>query len=129
MTDRELMEGFEAGTLGAEFGHEEHVRVAWLHLRRDGPLGALARVSEGLRRLAASHGRPERYHETITWAWVLLIAQRVRETPAIDWDEFRAAHPDLLDRSCPALAAYYSPQLLASAEARSGFVLPDRVPA
>jgi len=128
MTDRELMKGFEAGTLGDEFGHEEHVRVVWLHLQGHDPLATLARVREGLRRLAAGHGRPERYHETLTWGWVLLIAQRVRESPGLGWEDFRAAHPDLLDRSSPALSGYYSAELLASPAARSGFVLPDRVP-
>jgi len=128
MTDRELMEGFEAGTLGDEFGHQEHVRVVWLHLQSHDALATLARVRKGLRRLAAGHGRPELYHETLTWGWVLLIAQRVRESPELGWKDFRAAHPDLLDRSSPALAAYYSAELLASPTARSGFVLPDRVP-
>lgn len=130
MTDDELLRGFEDGTLDAHaFRHREHVRLVWLHLRRYGRLETLDRVSGGLRRLAARHGKPELYHETITWGWVLLIAQRLRATPDLSWHDFAAAHPDLLDRESPALAAYYSPELLASPEARRDFVLPDRVPA
>ncbi|MEZ5331981.1 MAG: hypothetical protein R2991_07970 [Thermoanaerobaculia bacterium] len=129
MTDDELLRGFEDGTLDAHaFHHAEHVRLVWLHLRRHGRLDTLDRVSRGLRRLAARHGKPELYHETITWGWVLLIAQRLRATPDLTRDAFAKAHPDLLDRTAPALAAYYSPGLLASAEARRDFVLPDRVP-
>lgn len=130
MTDRELMRRFEAAGLGPdEFHHAEHVRLVWLYLRRYGRLETLARVSEGLRRLAAAHGKPERYHETLTWGWVLVIAERLRESPELGWDAFRRAHPDLVDRSSPALAAYYSPELLATPEARREFVLPDRAPA
>jgi hypothetical protein len=129
MTDRELLERFEAGTLAPEeLRHAEHVRLVWLHLRSHGALETLARVGNGLRRLAAAVGRPELYHETVTWGWVLLIAQRMRESAELDWGDFRAAHADLFDRAAPALSAYYSPELLARPEAREAFVLPDRVP-
>jgi len=52
MTDDELIEGFEGARLGT-FHHTDHVRVAWIYLRRLGLYRALAAVSEGLMRLAA----------------------------------------------------------------------------
>ena len=53
MTDDELIEGFEGARLGT-FHHTDHVRVAWIYLRRLGLYRALAAVSEGLMRLAAA---------------------------------------------------------------------------
>jgi nitroreductase len=127
MTDRELLEAFEACTLAPErFNHREHVRVAWLMLREDELLAAIARFRAGLQRYAASLGATGKYHETVTWAFMILIHERTRLPGApTAWDEFALAHPDLLASSV--LGAYYSPELLASERARSTFVMPDRL--
>ena len=69
MTDLELMEQFEDGTLPVEaFHHEEHVRVAFLYLSKYSVLDSLERFSGALRRFAERHGKAGLYHETITWA-------------------------------------------------------------
>src|SRR5262249_61516758 len=74
MEDRDFVAAFEAGTLPNEaFHHRDHVRLAWLYLRELPPAQALTRFTEGLRRFAAVHGKPGLYHETITWAYLLLI--------------------------------------------------------
>jgi nitroreductase len=126
MTDSELLEAFEACTLPPEhFKHREHVRVAWLMLREHELLAAIARFRAGLQRYAASLGASGKYHETVTWAFMILIHEACTSRPAATWDEFARAHPDLLASSL--LGAYYSPELLASERARRSFVLPDRV--
>ena len=123
MDDREFVSAFEACTLPAnEFSHRSHVRLAWLYLR-DGPLPeALPRFASGLKRYAASLGAAEKYHETITWAYLFLIHERMQRSTAATFEEFAAAHPDLFD---PILGRYYSPALLASPLARATFVMPD----
>ena len=45
---------------------------------------ALARFSKVLRRYAASLGKADRYHETITWAYLLLLNERIRRGPHRD---------------------------------------------
>jgi hypothetical protein len=129
LDDREFVRSFEACTLTAErFHHSDHVRLAWL-LLRDGPLPqALARFSEGLKRFAASLGKAELYHETITFAYLLLIHERQREDPeGATFEAFAARNPDLLAWPSPALQRYYRPQTLTSDRARRTFVLPDRL--
>jgi hypothetical protein len=124
-SDDDLLVAFETTALppGA-FHHHEHVRVAWILLRRCGPLEALERICSGLRRFAAAAGKPEIYHETITWAFVLLIRERMAEQEET-WEAFAARNGDLLaGRS--ALDRYYRPETLASERARRSFVLPDR---
>jgi hypothetical protein len=75
MQDDELVRAFESAELPAEqFSHAAHVRVAWCYLRRAPLPEALARFIASLQRFAAAHGASGKYHETVTVAYVLLIA-------------------------------------------------------
>lgn len=123
MSDEELVQAFESGAL-KEFPHESHVRVAWCYLRRDAILVALPRFRAALQRFAAGKGKADRYHETITLALMLLIADR-RGHGSESWEEFAARNPDLLQWPCPALTKLYSADILESARAREVFVLPN----
>jgi hypothetical protein len=112
------------------FRHQDHVRLAWLYLRQDSVLAALARFSEGLKRFAAAKGKAGLYHETITWAYILLINERMQRTEReATWEEFVAANPDLFDWKNSILKLYYREETLKSDLARKAFLLPDRVPA
>ena|SRR5437867_1765826 len=127
MTDEEFIAGFEACTLPAEtFHHEQHVRMAWLYLQRYSVLQALERFSENLKRFATANGKPNLYHETITWAYVLLIHERISRSPPQGWEDFRAANADLLDWKNNILKSFYSEETLQSELARRVFVFPDR---
>jgi len=128
MTDEELVSYFEAGTdPPGGFHHAEHVRVAWWYARRHPWVAALARFQAALRRFAEARGKPERYHETITTAFMALVAERLDGTGAdLDWDGFAARNADLLAWSPSILDRYYQPETLASDRARRVFVLPDR---
>ena len=129
MTDNELIAGFESTDLPVEqFSHAAHVRVAWWYLRHSPLPEALGRFSDGLKRFAASKGASGKYHETITVAYMLVIVERLAASPDASWNEFAAAHPDLLVSKPSVLASYYSEMLLASERARRSFVMPDRVP-
>jgi hypothetical protein len=127
MCDDEFIASFEACTLPPErFRHADHVHLAWLYLRRSPVLAALARFRRALRRFAASQGKPERYHETITSAYFLLIHERVHRTGQHkDWPSFALANPDLLDWNDRILHAYYDPATLDSEFARRVFVFPE----
>ena len=128
MTDQELIEHLEDGTLSHEgFHHREHVRAAFLFLTRYPVLEALQAFSKALRRLAENRGKPQAYHETITWAYVLLIQERMkRDGNHQEWEEFAENNPDLLAWKDGILTRYYRPETLASDLARTIFVLPDR---
>jgi hypothetical protein len=131
MSDDELFERFGAGTLPVEdFHHREHVRVAFLYLGRYPALEALERFSLALKKLAASAGKPGLYHETITWAFLLLIRERLAAFGAEgrpSWTDFSNANPDLLDWKENILKKYYREETLASPQARATFLLPDNL--
>jgi len=129
MTDDEFADAFEALTLppGA-FRHEDHVRLAWIYLRRMTLPAALGRYADRLRAFAAHVGKPGLYHETITCAFLMLINERMGDGPAQEaWPAFQARNPDLFQGVRPALGRYYTDERLASERSRAGFVMPDRV--
>lgn len=124
LSDDDLLEGFLATTL-AGFHHEQHVRVAWLFVRRHGMPAALGEFTTAIKRFAAAKGAHDLYHETITWAFLLLVAERMARTPVDTWDAFAAANADLLAWKPSILERYYSKAVLTSDLARRIFVMPD----
>ncbi|MFE5592816.1 hypothetical protein [Streptomyces sp. NPDC056549] len=121
---RELMAEAMAATGG--FGHREHVHLTWLAVRRVGMPEAVALVGEGIRRTATAAGAPQKFHVTMTRAWVELVARRAGESGPQDFAAFAGAHAELLDKNL--LARFYRPATLASPEARAAWVEPDLAP-
>ncbi len=79
MTDDDFIAQLEACTLPAgQFHHRDHLHAAWLYLTRFTTLEAIGRFTEVLRRYAVSLGKPDRYHATITWAYLLVLNERIR---------------------------------------------------
>jgi hypothetical protein len=107
----------------AGFHHSDHVRIAFEILRRYPFLEAAQLYALGLKAIAAKAGRPELYHETITLAFLSLIAERMAEGGQEDFEAFVVAFPDLLNKTC--LEKWYAPARLNSAIARRVFVLPQ----
>jgi hypothetical protein len=128
--NKELIERFESCTLrGEDFHHQDHVRVVWSYLQSNSVLETLGRFSAGLKRFAAAHGKPNLYHETITWAYVFLINERMnRKAYGESWPKFVAANPDLFDWKDNILRSFYQDETLNSEKARRTFVFPDRLP-
>jgi hypothetical protein len=127
LTDDAFLHAFFSGQLAnSDFHHRDHLRLAWLLTRRQGPSDAEATVVEGIRRFAAAHGHAERYHDTMTRFWVRLVAHAVDHRPQItDFDEFLAAHPLLLDKNTP--LRHWSREVLFGADARAAWQEPDQV--
>ena len=126
MTDEQFVAAFESTELpDDQFSHTGHVRVAWWYLLHASLPEAIQRFSQSLRRFAASKGATGKYHETITIAYMLIIAERLHDAGALSWPEFAAANPDLFNRPS-VLSRYYRDETLASERARQGFVMPDR---
>ena len=129
--DNELsIEGLENATISAgSFSHEDHVYLAWLYLDAYPVTDAIARFTSALKRLTIKLGVPQKYHETITWFFLLAIAERRANAPESDWPTFRQANADLLTWPNEPLNRYYSQRLLQSDAARQQFLLPDKLAA
>ncbi len=124
MTDQELLRRFEAVDL-PEFQHLDHVRVACAVLERDGQAGALDTMITGLTRFATAKGAPEKFHYTLTRAWLTLVADaRARMPGTADAAALLAVYPALGDPQV--IERHYSSDRLASDAARNGWVEPNR---
>jgi hypothetical protein len=122
-----VLQGFLDTTLPADqFHHQQHVEVAWLFVRRYGMPDALREFTTAIKRFADAKGATGLYHETITWAFLLLIAERQERCAAASWEAFAAANADLLVWKPSILERYYSSELLKSDLARKVFLFPDR---
>ena len=125
---------FEAAAIPAtEWTHHAHLTVGTWHVARYGREAALDRMRAGIRRLNAAHGTIDSdtrgYHETITCAFVRLLAAFLVARPA---GEPLAATVAAL-RAGPlaardVLLGHYSRERLLSVAARRGWVEPDLTP-
>ena len=119
------IERFENADIDPErFGHEAHVYIAWLYVQNYELAEAIERFDGGLKRLVAKLGADGKYHATLTWFFLLLIADRAVDDQS--WQDFRGQNVDLLADSKALLSRYYSDGCLFSSRARERFVLPDK---
>ncbi|SDL10054.1 hypothetical protein [Streptomyces indicus] len=120
MTGAEAFEGKVAGTFdglmaevmadASRFGHRQHVHLTWLAVRRHGTEAAIRLVSDGIRRTARYAGAPQKYHATVSRAWVELVGHHADETD--EFDELLVRRPELLDKRL--LVRYYTSAALAA---------------
>ncbi|HTA59367.1 MAG TPA: hypothetical protein VK805_14490 [Candidatus Baltobacteraceae bacterium] len=128
MSDDTVLQAFEDCQLDpAKFHHDDHIRLAWLCVKRYGAQEAETKLLDGLRRFAQRAGVPQKFMHTTTIAWTRLVAAAYATSPtATNSSEWIESRPELLDRNL--LARYYSLDRLETAEARSGWVEPDLAP-
>jgi hypothetical protein len=127
MTNEELIQRFETGALLPDsFHHADHVHLAFAYLSLYPVLEALEKFSVALKRFAIARGKPQLYHETITYAYFFLIRERLARTAPGDWDDFAQKNPDLLIWKNGILTRYYESTTLQSDLARSVFLFPDK---
>lgn len=113
---------FEPG----EFDHEAHVYVAWCYLQRHELLEAIRLYRSGLQKIVKAFGAESKYHETITWFYMVSIAERMTDESARSWRTFRQMNPELFMRNPGWVGRHYSTERLGGPRARHQFVLPDR---
>jgi hypothetical protein len=108
------------------FSHRDHVATAFDMLSRYDFDETTLRYSRFLRRLTARAGRQEAFNQTVTIAFLALIAERMTTSGGGDFEAFASANPELLDSRV--LEKWYGAERLRSTLARRVFVMPDRVP-
>ena len=130
MNGVELARAFEDLTLDAEkFNHEQHLLLAWHYLRHNPLPEAMILLRDGLLKLTAHLGATDKYHETITFAILMLVFERKNHGHEDDFETFKTANPDLFNNWRMLMESYYSKTLMDSERARKQFVMPDRVAA
>jgi hypothetical protein len=122
---RKLVLSFEACSFHpSEFRHYQHLTVALWYVWHLPYARAVVRMTSGIRRLAETYGKTG-YHETITLFWLRLVS---RFAAGIEPGASLAVTANrLIDKynDKNLIREYYSSELLASAEAKAGWVEPD----
>jgi len=122
LSDAEFLAAFHACTLPPScFRHADHLRLAWLHIHQNPLSIAEENVRSGIQAFAKHLGKPDLYHETLTIAWVRLIA--THDEPS--FDEFLSRNEHRLNGAL--LHRFWSPERLQSEEARREWLLPDKM--
>jgi hypothetical protein len=79
--------------LGRAISHEEHLRIAFVLIRRHGRAEGSRLIGEGTRRNCEALDAAERYDAALTRRWSEAIADAMDESDAVDADEFLLKHP------------------------------------
>lgn len=121
---------FEACTLGADdFHHREHLIVILWYLSKLDVAEAASRMRESIDKFLKHHALDRQiYHETITLFWVKKVSALLKQS---DKETSLAETANLVVEVCrnaKLINAYYSPELIASATAKAGWVEPDLQP-
>lgn len=129
----DLVSRFGACTLPkAEWTHQAHLAVGTWYVHQHGAEQALRLLCVGIVRLNETHGTINDdaggYHETITAAYVHLVAAFVTAHPGLPAALCVQAILDGPLAAKPALFRYYAAETLMSVAARRGWVEPDIAP-
>ena len=123
MPEEELARFMRGELDPVSFPHRDHVRMGFEMLRRHSFVESALHYSQGLRQMTARVGKPQAFHQTVTIAFLALIAERMESNSHLDFDSFIRANADLADKAI--LRRWYSAERLGSDSARRTFVLPD----
>jgi hypothetical protein len=130
--DDKFLEAFETKALPLEeWHHQQHIKVAYLYLRKYRFEKAMEKMREGVKAFNAAKGIPEAlergYHETMTQAWLRLVYFTLCEYgPAESAEAFYEQSPQLQQKKI--LRFFYTKDLFTSWQAKKEFVEPDIIP-
>ena len=131
LQDTIFYKAFEASEITLDnFHHKEHIRLAYILLVESD----LDTAYKKLKRLLQNYLKynavpPEKYHVTMTRAWLLAVLHFMHKSAdSVSSEDFISQNDILLDTEI--MFSHYSRELLLSDEARMAFVEPDleRIP-
>src|SRR5213596_1317895 len=100
--DEAFVAAFHAHQLSNQgFHHRDHLRLAWVQIRRLGLEQASEVVTTGIRQFAAHHGGIERYNDTMTRFWLRVVNLGISRHPELIFDELLAQSRTCWIKTCP----------------------------
>lgn len=88
MRQRDLRVLHEILEAAGDFGHREHLQLAWTYLHTYAIDQATAAMVAAIRQVARLHGAEDKYHETITRAWLHFVAVHIQRWDGASFEEF-----------------------------------------
>lgn len=128
--DLEFRANFESCRVPAsDFDHRGHLRLAYIYLAQNETEEAYHLMRDALHVYLEHLGieLEAKYHDTITYAWILAVRHFMEVTPqSTSSESFIGSNPKMLDARI--MLTHYSAEVLFSAEARVKFIEPDLEP-
>jgi len=127
LSDQQFVLQFETLTLDpAYFNHIGHIRITWIYLQSLPDTVVQKKVAEGIKNYATSLGATDKFHATMTQAFVQLITCRFRQNKELSWGKFLEKNSDLVDDAKQVIGLHYSDDLLNSRSAQQQALEPDK---
>lgn len=113
----------------SKFDHRAHLRLAYVYLVANEEVTAITLMRDTLAGLLKHAGidPSQKYHETLTEAWILAVHYFMSNTDSLESaDEFIEKNKVMLDSKI--MMTHYSAEVLFSEEARRSFIEPNLEP-
>ena len=113
----------------AEFDHRAHIRLAYVYLTENSTDDSIQLMRDALTALLKHAGvdPSQKYHETLTEAWILAVNHFMKNTDhSQSADNFIEKNTVILDSKI--MMTHYSAEVLFSNAARKAFVEPNLDP-
>lgn len=112
----------------AEFSHEAHLRLAWLHISRYGIEQAEENIQKQLQQFVAFVGAKDKYHKTLTIAAMRAVYHFMLKSNSDNFINFIADFPQLKHKFKELMESHYSFDIFSSNKAKVEFLEPDLSP-
>lgn len=129
LTDPEFEQQFARCSLDPSlFGHEAHLRLAWIHIQKYGVDQAIENVTQQLQEFVASLGASDKYNETVTVAAIRAVYRFMLKSETNTFQDFILENPRLKYNFRELLACHYQTDIFSSERARKYYLEPELLP-
>ena len=129
LTDAEFERLFAKCALyPADFSHEAHLRLAWIHITRYGILQAIENIEFQLQNFVEHAGAKDKYNKTLTVAAIRAVYHFVLKSQSDNFADFIAEFPRMKNNFRELMEVHYGIDIFTSEKAKTEFIEPDLVP-
>lgn len=129
LSDQEFERQFENCQLDpADFSHEAHLRLAWIHLDKYGKERAEENIQTQLQKFVSHAGAKDKYNATLTLAAIKAVYHFKSKSKVTHFQDFIVAFPQLKNNFKELMKLHYSFDIFNSKNAKKRFLEPDVSP-
>jgi hypothetical protein len=129
LTNIELEKQFADGTLDQKlFSHEAHLRLAWIHIGKNGIHQAIITIRQQLQDFAERLGAKDKYNETVTIAALHAVHHFMQRSKTDNFKDFIAENPRLKFNFKELLGFHYHTNIFISEAAKKNYLEPELLP-
>lgn len=129
LSDDQFEQQFSDCTLDpANFSHEAHLRLAWIHIKKYGVEAAVENICNQLVKFTAFVGAADKYNKTLTIAAVRMVNHFINRSHADSFYEFIHEYPGQKTRFRELIATHYHVDIFKSVTAKKEYLEPDLLP-